>query len=259
MGSSQSKFKPDPNDVWYRVKVSSNQPKYLECVLQAIVNLKEPHGSSQGRIIDYIQGVINAKQIRPRPRNVAMQVKSALKYAVINGLVKQQGGKFIMALTEKEYAIFKGFRTENTIKENVSTSRSKSKSTRSRRRKRRSSIQNRHRSCSRLSDDDEYFDDIKPKKRKKYHEFESDLSSDYDFLSESSSNSSTQNLRKSDSYIKKKIQQINKNKVGLIQRRTNSEKNIVASTSTSRVPKPSASRESTSKTKQEEAGSSKGK
>ncbi|CAG9826330.1 unnamed protein product [Diabrotica balteata] len=119
MGSSQSKFKPGPHDCWHKMKVIGGQPKFLQCALQAIVDLHESTGSSQGRIIDYIQGVINAKQIRPRPRNIAMQIKRALKYATQNGMVNHRGGRYVMALSDKDFAIFKGLRPKDPIKVNV--------------------------------------------------------------------------------------------------------------------------------------------
>ncbi|XP_074030969.1 uncharacterized protein [Leptinotarsa decemlineata] len=112
MGGSQSKFTPEPQDVWYKMKLSGKHPKFLQTVMQAIADLKEANGSTQSRIIEYIQSQIDQKNIIPKPRNVTMQVKRALNHAVKHGLVKIRAGKFTLALNKKDFLIFKTFRSD---------------------------------------------------------------------------------------------------------------------------------------------------
>ncbi|XP_028127961.1 peptidyl-prolyl cis-trans isomerase G-like [Diabrotica virgifera virgifera] len=180
MGSSQSKFKPGPHDCWHKMKVTGSQPKYLQCALQAIKDLHESTGSSQGRIIDYIQGVINAKQIRPRPRNVAMQIKRALKYAAQNGMVNHRGGRYVLALSDKDFAIFKGLRPKDPIKVNVKPKKIVKTPKKSKRR--HSKYTKKYKKYSRLAYDDS-LEDARIKSRKRRRDYEDDFYSDLDSLS----------------------------------------------------------------------------
>ncbi|CAG9860299.1 unnamed protein product [Phyllotreta striolata] len=116
MGGSQSKFSPEPRDAWYRM-MAQKEPKFLEKVLQAIVELKDTNGSSQGRIIDYIRNSLSEVILSQRPRNLVMQVKRAMHYAVIHGMVRQRGGKFFLALNQKDYDTFTGLRSMKPMKE----------------------------------------------------------------------------------------------------------------------------------------------
>lgn len=115
MGESESKFRPDPQDVWYKVRATGKQPRLLQSVMQAIVDLREYGGSTHCRIFDYLQGVINCMDIRPRPRGLSQQVKKALFHGIENGLLKQKSGKFSLALNPKDFAIFKSFRAFDPI------------------------------------------------------------------------------------------------------------------------------------------------
>ncbi|KAJ8936382.1 hypothetical protein NQ318_010789 [Aromia moschata] len=76
IGGSQGKFRPQPRDTWLKMKLSGKQPRLLPDVMQAIVDLKETKGSTQNKILEHIQNVINAKKITPRPRNITMQKPS---------------------------------------------------------------------------------------------------------------------------------------------------------------------------------------
>lgn len=115
MGESQSKFRPSPPNLQYKNGTSGKQPRLIQSVMQAIVDLKESGGSTHSRIVEYLQGVINCKNITPRPRGLAVQVKKALKHGINNGLVKQRNTKFSMALNARDFAIFKGFRAYDPI------------------------------------------------------------------------------------------------------------------------------------------------
>ncbi|CAH1183549.1 unnamed protein product [Phaedon cochleariae] len=115
MGGSQSKFKPEAQDAWLRVKISGKQPKYLQTVMQAIADLKDYNGSSESRVIEYIREIIDNKNPGSKPRNVTAQIKKALKHAVTKGLVRQRAGKFQLALNKKDFAIFKSFKVEDPL------------------------------------------------------------------------------------------------------------------------------------------------
>lgn len=115
MGESESKFRPGPQDVWYRMRKIGNQPRLLQSVMQAICDLREIGGSTNCKIVEYLDGVINCRNIKPRPRGLALQVKKALNYGLEHGLIKQRGGKFTLALNAKDFAIFKSFRSYDPI------------------------------------------------------------------------------------------------------------------------------------------------
>lgn len=109
MGKNESKFRSGPEHVWYITNTTGKQPKLIQSVMEAIVHLKEAGGSTQSSIVEYLQGVINYKNISPRPRALAMQVKKALKYGIINDLILYKSGKFLLALKAKDFAILKTF------------------------------------------------------------------------------------------------------------------------------------------------------
>lgn len=115
MGESESKFRPEPQDVWYKMRRTGKQPRLLQSVMQAICDLREIGGSTQCKISEYLDGVINCLNIRPRPRGLALQVRNALNHGIENGLIKQKGGKFSLALNAKDFAIFKSFRSYDPI------------------------------------------------------------------------------------------------------------------------------------------------
>ncbi|KAJ8984339.1 hypothetical protein NQ317_012559 [Molorchus minor] len=110
IGGSQGKFRPRPKDVWLKMKVAGKQPRLLPDVMQAIVDLREGSGSTQHKILEHIQSVINSKKITPRPRNVTMQVRRAIKHGVANGLLTSRGGKFQLGIRPKDFAVYKMFR-----------------------------------------------------------------------------------------------------------------------------------------------------
>ncbi|XP_018576412.1 uncharacterized protein LOC108914959 [Anoplophora glabripennis] len=97
------------------MKLSGRQPRLLPDVMQAIVDLKEGHGSTQNKILEHIQGVINTKKITPRPRNVTMQIRRALKHGVQNGLLKQRGGKFVLGIHPRDFALYKSFQQMGSL------------------------------------------------------------------------------------------------------------------------------------------------
>lgn len=97
------------------MKFSGKQPRLLPDVMQAIVDLKEGHGSTQNKILEHIQGIINTKKITPRPRNVTMQIRRALKHGVQNGLLKQRGGKFVLGIHPRDFALFKSFQQMGSL------------------------------------------------------------------------------------------------------------------------------------------------
>ncbi|KAG5860777.1 hypothetical protein JTB14_025067 [Gonioctena quinquepunctata] len=111
MGGSQSKFSPEPNDAWHKMELSGKHPRYLQTVMQAIVDLKEPNGSTD-KLTEYIQTKINAKNFVPKPKNLTGHVKRALAHAVNHSLVKLHSGKYSLALTKKDFKIFKNFRVD---------------------------------------------------------------------------------------------------------------------------------------------------
>lgn len=97
------------------MKFSGKQPRFLSDVMQAIVDLKEGHGSTQNKILEHIQSIINTKRIIPRPRNVTMQIRRALKHGVQNGLLKQRGGKFLLGIHPRDFALFKSFQQMGSL------------------------------------------------------------------------------------------------------------------------------------------------
>lgn len=115
MGQSESKFRPEPQDIWYKVRSTKQQPKLLLSVLQAIVDLKDSGVTNYSRIVEYLQGVVKYRDITPRPRGLPLQVKRALKHAVDNGLVKHNNGKYSSALNSKDFEIFRSFRSTDPI------------------------------------------------------------------------------------------------------------------------------------------------
>lgn len=91
MGSESSKLNSGPG-IWYKmgkVKAKGKEPRMLKPVVHAIKDLKENSGSTQSKIVQYIQADVNTKNISPKPRAVVMQVKSALKYGVTKGILKK--------------------------------------------------------------------------------------------------------------------------------------------------------------------------
>ncbi|KAG5893287.1 hypothetical protein JTB14_014300 [Gonioctena quinquepunctata] len=105
MGGSESKFTSEPNDEWRKMKLSEKHPRYLQTVMQAIVDLNEPGGSTQSNLTEYTQKKINVKNFVPKPKTLTVHVKRVL--AVNHGLVKLRSGKLYLALTKKDFMIFK--------------------------------------------------------------------------------------------------------------------------------------------------------
>ncbi|XP_017769818.1 PREDICTED: uncharacterized protein LOC108557695 [Nicrophorus vespilloides] len=75
-----------------------NFPRLLTHVLQAVADLREPQGSTVRKILDQVQTAINISNIRPKPRNVVMQVRRAIKHGIDNGVLKQRAGKIQLTL-----------------------------------------------------------------------------------------------------------------------------------------------------------------
>lgn len=115
MGESESKFRPEPYDIWYKIRSKGKQPRLIQSVMQAIVHLRETDGSNLCRIVEYLQAVVNRRNLDPRPRGLAVQVKKALTHGIENGLIKNRGGKFSLALNARDFAIFKSFRSYDPI------------------------------------------------------------------------------------------------------------------------------------------------
>ncbi|GLV35753.1 hypothetical protein CBL_01096 [Carabus blaptoides fortunei] len=72
----------------------SRKPRLLSHVVKAVKNLKENKGSSAGRITDQVRTLLNNTKIRPKPRNVVMQVRRALNHAVENGILLHRAGRY---------------------------------------------------------------------------------------------------------------------------------------------------------------------
>ncbi|KAJ8946793.1 hypothetical protein NQ314_008776 [Rhamnusium bicolor] len=107
IGGSQGKFCPKTTESNSSMKRSGHQPRLLTAVMEAIANLKDGKGSTQKRIIDQVQCLLNSKNVSLR--NVTVHIRKALKHGVESGLIKQKGGKFKLGLDTKDYAIFKSF------------------------------------------------------------------------------------------------------------------------------------------------------
>lgn len=115
MGESESKFRPEPQDVWHKMRSKTNQPRFLQSTMQAIVDLRLTGNSTYCNIVDYLQGIIHSRKITPRPRALAIQVKKALQHGLDNGLIKYRSGKFLLSLSAKDFDIFKSFRSYDPI------------------------------------------------------------------------------------------------------------------------------------------------
>lgn len=75
-------------------KRSKETPRMLPYVMQAVTDLKDINGTTTRKILDQVHTAINILNVKPKPRNVVMQVKRALKHAVESGILKHRAGKY---------------------------------------------------------------------------------------------------------------------------------------------------------------------
>ncbi|KAJ8916874.1 hypothetical protein NQ315_005881 [Exocentrus adspersus] len=123
------------------MRFSGKQPRLLPDVMQAIVDLKEGQGSTQNKILEHVQAIINTKKNSPKPRNVTMQIRRALKHGVQNGLIKQRAGKFSLGIHPKDFALYKSFQQAGN---SINSCCSKCRRHKGRRRRRRRRSRRRH-------------------------------------------------------------------------------------------------------------------
>jgi len=81
------------------MRKSKYQPRLLTPVLKVIAEMEEKRGSTFKSILTSIQ---NDSNIQPKPRNVVVQVKAALKHGVINGVIRNKAGRFQLTLDSKK-------------------------------------------------------------------------------------------------------------------------------------------------------------
>lgn len=84
------------------------QPALLAHVIKAIADLKDHNGSSTKNIIGQVRAY--AAQMSPLPRNLTMQVRSALRHGLDTGLLKHRGGKYRLGLDARDYATYRNFK-----------------------------------------------------------------------------------------------------------------------------------------------------
>lgn len=87
-------MKPRPKEI----------PRMLPFVLQAVSDLKDVPGSTVRKILEQVHTAIDISDMKPKPRNVVMQVKKALRHAVENGVLKHKAGKY--RLVKRSYFTF---------------------------------------------------------------------------------------------------------------------------------------------------------
>ncbi|CAH1993177.1 unnamed protein product [Acanthoscelides obtectus] len=97
------------------MNIHERAPRFLPGVMQAIADLKDSRGSTQNKIIDYIQTAVTMTNLSPKPRNIAIQVKKALQHGVSRGLINQRSGKYRLALDQKDFTIYKSLKKTGSL------------------------------------------------------------------------------------------------------------------------------------------------
>ncbi|CAH1183382.1 unnamed protein product [Phaedon cochleariae] len=88
--------------------MKSKQPRFLNEVMDAIAVLKDSKGSPAKKVIERVEkGISKVSNLR----NPVGQIQKALLYGVDNGLITQNGGNFKLGLNNKEYQLFKDFKS----------------------------------------------------------------------------------------------------------------------------------------------------
>lgn len=82
-----------------RAMKSRKEPQLLSHVLQALTDFKA--GTTLKKITDRVQTAVNLSKVRPRPRNLAGQVRRALRHGVQTGVFKHRSGRFRLATTNE--------------------------------------------------------------------------------------------------------------------------------------------------------------
>nr|CAH7738875.1 unnamed protein product [Callosobruchus chinensis] len=97
------------------MNIHEKAPRFLPGVMQAIADLRDSQGSTQKKIIDYIQTAVTMTNLSPMPRNIPVQVKRALQHGVSRGLIKQRSGKYRLALDQKDFTIYKSLKKSDGL------------------------------------------------------------------------------------------------------------------------------------------------
>ncbi|GJQ65252.1 hypothetical protein Trydic_g7380 [Trypoxylus dichotomus] len=120
---------------------SKETPRMLPYVMQAVADLTDISGSSTRKILDQVTTAINLLNMKPKPRNVVMHVKRALKHAVENGILKHRAGKYRLNLVSKPTVKDNGLKVRSrrvrTVRRHRRHRKSRRRSKRHHRRRRR--------------------------------------------------------------------------------------------------------------------------
>lgn len=94
-------------------------PKLLPDVLQAIVDIGDRNGSTEKKVKDQIQALINASHTKPRPKNLEGMVQYALRYALKKGVIDRIGTKYKLAVGPKNCIQWKNCPVKLNRKQNL--------------------------------------------------------------------------------------------------------------------------------------------
>ncbi|CAH1994604.1 unnamed protein product [Acanthoscelides obtectus] len=111
-----------------------HRPRYLDEIMEVIVNMKEAKGSTSRRILDRVHNLLILK--RKKGKVDPTQIKKALVRGVECGVLMKKNGKYKLGLDTKDYAIYRSWTGKHARQARTRSRRSRRKK-RSHRRGRR--------------------------------------------------------------------------------------------------------------------------
>ncbi|VEN57606.1 unnamed protein product [Callosobruchus maculatus] len=84
-----------------------HHPRYLNEIMEVIVNMKEVKGSTSRRILDRVHNLLVLK--RKKGKVDPLQIKKALAKGVEYGVLRKKDGKYRLGLDAKDYIIYRNW------------------------------------------------------------------------------------------------------------------------------------------------------
>nr|CAI5859540.1 unnamed protein product [Callosobruchus analis] len=89
-----------------------HRPRYLDEIMEVIVNMKEVKGSTSRRILDRVHNLLVLK--RKKGKVDPLQIKKALAKGVECGVLRKKDGKYRLGLDAKDYVIYRNWAEKHT-------------------------------------------------------------------------------------------------------------------------------------------------